>query len=428
MTLTFAHMAFLLPAGAVDWRAVANALVGSAVAILGALYLIALFRRSRRSQVGQSITKSGIAFSLLTVGIAVVALHSKINFLVLLFGMMVSAFILSFVLSRVTMRGLDFARRLPSAVHAGEPFTVELRVANRKRRLASYGIVVRDELPDGLASERPGGLVIALAPREALDVPYTACASRRGVYALRSIAFSTRHPFGLFHQGRARALPGELVVYPRLGEVATGFLGRTRALALSQQRTHGALGEEEFRNLREYRPGDNPRRIHWKTSAKLGKPLVREFEAVVGQRLLILLDTRCPASGEPALEDAISFAASLARDMMARGFFVALAAYAPGLLATAPAKGQPALLSLYEALARLEPAAGRTLCELVAEPAVRAQGRVVTVLTLRCRDADSEAAIAALRQRQTPTLAVAASDPTFPEIFQFRHTPAPQPE
>ena len=260
--------------------------------------LLALLRGRERARLGQRITKQGVIFSLVTLAVAIVALHTKINFLVLIFGMLLSALVLSFVLSRTTMRGLAFERRLPDGVHPDQPFTVELLASNRKRWLASYGLAVRDLLPDGVAAEQPGGLVVQIGGRETVALPYAAVARRRGVYPIRAVSFSTRFPFGLFHQERRRALAGELVVYPRLGRVAANFLGRTQSLAQTRRRSRAARGEEEFRGLREYRQGDNPRWIHWKTSAKLGQPLVKEYEAVVTERALLVLDTRCVASGE----------------------------------------------------------------------------------------------------------------------------------
>ncbi|MBM4038977.1 MAG: DUF58 domain-containing protein [Planctomycetes bacterium] len=422
MSFTHTSGALLTPLAAVDWRAAAYAVVAAAVSVLAGVYLVSLLRRGRRARVGQHITKAGAVFSLLTLAIAVVAMQTKINFLVLLFGMLLSGLVLSFVLSRLAMRRLEFARGLPGEAFAGAPFAVELRATSRKRWLTTYGLVVQEELPAGLDSARPGGVVLELPARETAAVPYTATAARRGVYGFRTVVFSTRFPFGLFYQGRSRAVGGELVVFPRLGEVAAGFLSRARALALSQreqQHSRGARGEEEFRNLREYRPGDNPRRIHWKTSAKLGKPLVREMEAIVGERVLILLDTRCAVSGEAELEAAVSFAATLARDLMQRELLVGLAAYAPGLVLAAPAKGVAALRALYETLARLEPNPERTLAELAAEPRVRAEGNLVAVAALRRRDADAEAALELLRRRQARVLAVEASAPEFQEVFRL---------
>lgn len=418
-TFSGAILAPAFLAAAVPWRGVAIVVALAAVIVVVILNAQFLARAAWGRHVGQGITPAGLVFSLVALAIGVVALQTKINFLVLLFGMVLSGLMLSFVLSRTALRKLSLERRVPEGVHAGEPFAVELRATNGKRWLASYGLAVWDGLPPEVASERPGGVLVELRPRETARLAYTATAARRRVYRLGSVSYSTRFPFGFFHQGRSRAVAGELVVYPRLGVVAPGFLARTQALAQTRQQTRAAWGEEEFRNLREYRHGDNPRRIHWKSSAKLGQPLVRELEAVVCERVLIVLDTRCPASGDERLEAAISFAATLGRDLMLRGYFVSLAAYAPARVVTAAAKGAAGFRVLLEVLARLEPDPRRTLAELVGEPSVSAQERVLTVFALRQRDADAAAAIGLLGRRQPRVIVADASSASFGDIFSL---------
>ena len=390
----------------------------SALILFVGLHLLTMLRGAPRPRWGQRITKQGVVFSLVTLAVAIVALHTKINFLVLIFGMMLSAVLLSFVLSRTTMRRVSFARRVPDGVYPDQPFTIELQTRNRKRWMSSYGLVVRDGLPDGLMAERPGGMVVQLGPGHTATLTYTATALRRGVCRMSSASFSTRFPFGLFHQERLRALPSELVVYPRLGTVAPNFLGRAQSLAHTRRQSRAARGEEEFRGLREYRHGDNPRYIHWKTSAKLGQLLIKEHEAVVTDRAFILLDTRCRASGEEPLESAVSFVATLARDLMLRDFHVSLAAYAPELTVTAAVKGLAGLHALLHVLARLEPAERRTLGELVAEPRVRAEERVLTVAVLLHTDADAAIALEQLQIRQPRVVAIDASAPSFADAFQ----------
>jgi len=402
-----------------SWLPVSVILVLTALILFVGFHLIALLRGGGGARVGQRITKQGVIFSLITLAVAVVALHTKINFLVLIFGMMLSAVFLSFVLSRVTMRGLSFERRVPDGVYPDEPFTIELVVVNRKPWVASYGLVVLDILPEGVAAARPGGILVQISGRETVSLPYTAAALRRGVYDIRSVSFSTRFPFGFFHQERRRALASELVVYPKLGQVAPNFLGRARSLAHTRRQTHTARGQEEFRGLREYRQGDNPRWIHWKTSAKLGAPLVKEYEAVVTERAFVLLDTRCAASGLEPLESAISFVATLARDLMLRDFHVSFATYAPDLVVTAAMKGRAGLRALLEVLARLQPDPDRSLSELVAEPMVRAEERVLTVAVLLHTDGDAAAALDQLQARQPRVVAVDVSAPSFADVFQL---------
>jgi len=419
-TLTGLASVLLQLRPASSWKPLAVIIVLTVVFLLVGFHLVALLRRGPRGPRGQRITKIGGVFSLVTLAIAIVALHTKINLLVMLFGTLLSALVLSFVLSRMAMRKLSFERRVPSGIYPDRPFTVELRAGNRKRWVSTYGLAVWDELPEGIVAEQPGGVILQLRPGDSSSLAYTAAAVRRGVYWMSTVTFSTRFPFGFFHQERARSVGSEVVVYPRLGAVAPNLLGRAHSLAQTRRRAYTARGEEEFRNLREYRLGDNPRWIHWKTSAKLGEPLVKEYEAVVTERAFIVLDTRSRASGDEPLETAISFAASLARDLMLRDFFVSLAAYAPDLVVTAGMKGSAGLHALLDILARLEPNPRCSLVELADEPRVRAEERILTVAVLLHTDEDAASAIDRLQARKPRVLAIDASAPSLHDIFNLR--------
>ena len=418
-------MSAILPHGALlalsprAWRPFALTVFIVCIALLAALHVLRIYRRRLRRGSGQGITKQGVVFFLLTLAIGAIALHTKVNFLVLLFSTMFSASLLSIFLSRTTLRRIAFERRMPGGVHPDEPFTIELRATNGKKTFASYGIAVSDELPPDIVSDQPGDVILQLRAGETRSIPYTAVAARRGVFPLERVAISTRFPFGFFHQDRTRRVEDELVVYPRLGVVSPNLLGRAQTLAQTRRTSHSTRGEEEFRNLREYRHGDNPRWIHWKTSAKLGHPLVKEHEAVVTERVFIVLDTRVRRGGDERFEDAISFAASLARDLMLKGFFVSLAAYAPDLVVTTPLKGSTGLHILFDVLARLRPAPRHSLSELVAEPKVRGHERVLTAAVLLRPDADATAAVEQLQRQRPRVVVVDASTPEFGRMFRL---------
>src|SRR5205814_7019129 len=83
----------------------------------------------------------------------------------------------------------------------------------------------------------------------------------------------------------------------------------------------------EFHGLREFRSGDDPRDIHWRTSARRGRPFVRELEEETGRIVMIVLETgAAPVAGDPvrAFEDAVSLAASLAVALLRKGLQVGL--------------------------------------------------------------------------------------------------------
>ncbi|MCY3024047.1 MAG: DUF58 domain-containing protein [Planctomycetota bacterium] len=98
------------------------------------------------------------------------------------------------------------------------------------------------------------------------------------------------------------------------------------------RRSRPSRAEEDFRGLREYRQGDNPKWIHWRSSARLNRWLVKEFEEPQAKRVLLLVDTNLRLMGAQrfaAFELALSFAGTVARDLARRGCEVECAGLQP---------------------------------------------------------------------------------------------------
>lgn len=132
----------------------------------------------------------------------------------------------------------------------------------------------------------------------------------RGVYPLQGVVLGTSFPFGLFAKERDLTLPGVLTVWPRTDRrVRLPRLGGRRGQR--QEAAAGALpggARGEYRGLREYRPGDDPRDIHWRTSARRGEPIVRQYDRDAADEYWVVLDTVAPdaAAGEACVEIAAS--------------------------------------------------------------------------------------------------------------------------
>jgi uncharacterized protein (DUF58 family) len=191
-------------------------------------------------------------------------------------------------------------------------------VRNTKSWLPSLAVeLVEQGLPER-------AFVAHVPPRGEAEAHSTNSFVRRGVYPLRTLTVATSFPFGLFREERDLELPGELVVWPRAGravpEAASGG-GRVARAGSAARGPRGHRGE--YRSLREYRPGDDPRDIHWRSSARLRAPVLREYERDSSDTRWICLDTR----GEPgdAAEVAVELAASLAARAAERGWPFALA-------------------------------------------------------------------------------------------------------
>lgn len=114
-------------------------------------------------------------------------------------------------------------------------------------------------------------------------------------------------------------------MYPALIPV-TDLTLRHGLAQLGEKQCAARARSGDFHGLRELRPSDDPRDIHWRTSARRGRPFVREFEEEKGRTLVIILETRIKTEESESFETAVSYAASLSLVLLRRGFRVGLVA------------------------------------------------------------------------------------------------------
>ncbi|HEY3860909.1 MAG TPA: DUF58 domain-containing protein [Verrucomicrobiae bacterium] len=152
-----------------------------------------------------------------------------------------------------------------------------------------------------------------LPPGGQCELPATLVPLRRGVLRLTGATVACPDPFGLFRLLRKIPLPETLLVLPKRHAMPVFELPGTMKYQAGGVSLASSVGEsEEFVSLREYRPGDPLRRMHWKGFAKLGKPIVKEYQEEFFVRHALVLDTFGALAQEPVFEEAVSIAASLA--------------------------------------------------------------------------------------------------------------------
>ena len=298
----------------------------------------ARLRRRLRPPRRLRFTREGRVITLLAVGIGFAAVNTGNNLLYLLLGWLLSFIIASGILSELTLKRLVVERRPPPRVYANEPFLMEVVIENRKERRASFSIEVEDLMGSAPLDKRC--YFLKIPPGKSQRTSYRHTFARRGLYQLSGYRIATKFPFSLFRKSRDVDAPLEVLVYP-----ARYPVGRPPARTTSTgDAAVSRLGRRgEFFGLRERRPGDDRRDIHWRSSARTGRLLVREYEDELARRVVIAVDNALPqavrealADGSPlgppqeaqvnAVERAICVAASLATVYLEVGWTVELAA------------------------------------------------------------------------------------------------------
>jgi uncharacterized protein (DUF58 family) len=167
------------------------------------------------------------------------------------------------------------------------------------------------------AEEACGDRVVAvpvppLPPRGARRVSYLLPTERRGRIGVGPLRVVRGDPLGMARRVVVHGEPGALLVRPRTHPLPASQAGRDRRVegAAADSAVNGAV---VFHSLREYAPGDEPRRIHWRSSARAGTLMTRELVDEIRARTTVLLDVRAGVYGdEAAFELAVEAAASIA--------------------------------------------------------------------------------------------------------------------
>ena len=214
----------------------------------------------------------------------------------------------------------------PVQVTAGKEARVKLELTN-DGRVPTGLLLLEDQLPYALGT-RPRFVVDRLGTRRKRSVVYTVRSDVRGKFTIGPLAVRVSDPFGLVELNRSFSSTSALVVTPRVVPLPPIPLAGAWTGSGDNRPRAFASGSAEDVTVREYRRGDDLRRVHWRSSARVGELMVRREEQPWQSRATLFLDNRQLAhrgrGANSSLEQAVSIAASVATHLVQRGFVVRL--------------------------------------------------------------------------------------------------------
>ncbi|GAA3116997.1 DUF58 domain-containing protein [Streptosporangium carneum] len=307
------------------------------------------------------------------------------------------------VVSRTRYR-LSCARRLdPPRCPVGSEATVTLRLEN-VTRLPTGLLMIEDTVPYALGA-RPRFVLDRVEAQGVREIDYRVRSDLRGRFGIGPLTVRISDPFGLVELTRSFTISDTLVVTPHVvplprvrlsGELAGGGESRTRSVA--------AAGDDDVAP-REYRQGDDLRRVHWRSTARYGELMVRREEQQWQSRGALLLDTRRYAHrGEgprSSFEVAVSAAASIGAHLAHEGLGLRL-------ITDQGAERLPETglgWSLLDALAEIRTSSARSL-EYGIAALRQGGGEGLIVAVLGVMDVEQARALARLRHGNVTGVAV----------------------
>ncbi len=291
----------------------------------------------------------------------------------------------------------------PYRVQAGGTARVLLRLQNLSR-LPTGTLLLEDKLPYALGS-RPRLVLDRLGSQQASSVAYTVRAELRGRYDVGPLTLRMTDPFGLCEMTRSFPSSDRLTVIPQVyplqlvrlaGEYAGTGDSRARSVAV-----HG----EDDAATREYRRGDDLRRVHWRSTARVGELMVRREEQPWESRATVVLDTRLAGhrgdGPTGSFEWAVSAVASIAVHLRQAGYKLRLVSDSGTDLDANEATGDGPILDY---LAEVKASNRGDIVSLIERVRHRADGGLIIAVLGHLSDAETRQ-LAVLRTSGTTCIA-----------------------
>ena len=332
-------------------------------------------------------------------------------------------------------------RCLPRLATAGEPFSYRVVVTSHAAAPRD-GLTLREDLPDPrpdyatfraqlkFPTYRAWKRLIAsravvqvneltlppLAPRIAVEVVMQGRALRRGSQHFAGLTVARSDPLALCNALFPTASAANLLVLPRRYAPPQVVLPGSRKYQPGGVALAASIGDSpEFVGLRDYRPGDPLQRIHWRSYARAGKPIVREYQDEYYERHALVLDSFPAAGDSVAFEEAVSIAASFAYTVDTRECLLDLMFIGAESYCYTAGRGQLSPGGLLEVLAGVQPCRDRPFQAL--RDAVLARRAALTgcILVLVGWDEARAEFTQGLRAQGLPVLALAVSARPVPD-------------
>ena len=288
------------------------------------------------------LTPEGWAYLVILCFIAAGAILRNVNLLIVTTGMLVVPILFNWRVC-ATLRGkLKGKRLLPDFVHAGQTANINWSCENNSKKLTAYNVMVHDLIADAAGAvvkpsvfQRVQSLVLKLVssvffrsvwPRTAahacfVPVPandvvwssYRCHFPARGQHTFSHAVISVSWPFGLISCRTPVHEEDSVFVAPRLGYLGPAWEQKIDSFVAGDEARTRRVGvqDDHFYALRKWRSGDSRKHVHWRSMAKLGYPLVKQFDQPNNRDFALVLDLHeADESTRRRCETILSFAAT----------------------------------------------------------------------------------------------------------------------
>lgn len=347
-----------------------------------------------------------------------IAWNTDITMVYIFFAVAFVMFLLSFIHLQFNIPDVNILRDVQETAYEDDIVNVKINIKNR-RTLPIYFFELLDRFLGGPPEEQETSLfVLKLGPKEDKKISYIANCYKRGFWKMGPTAIISQDALGFFKTKKVINIFSEILVYPHLFRIFSFPKLASGSVSWIGVETAKISGDShEFFGVREYQRGDAISRIHWLSTARHNKLIVKQFERNAVQEATIVLDLKkghdIGSGKDTTLEYAVKIAGSVARYLLNEGVLVQMVGYGREALMLPFGKGESHMYKILEYLAKVQADGDFTLSQALEEVSFVTPHRSTLITIMLDNDVDSLSSLVQFKVKAIKLIVIVLAVSTF---------------
>jgi uncharacterized protein (DUF58 family) len=364
------------------------------------------------------LTSRGVSLLLAVIILIAIAWNTDITMVYIFFVTAFVMFILSYIYMRLSIPNIEVQRTTQETAFEDEMLNIKMKIRNNLSRSMSF-FEILDYFPAAEPGKEKSSLfILNIKAKEEINFNYSVECHKRGIWKIGPIEVVSQDPLGFFRMKKTLNVISDIIIYPALFRVfAFPPLARGSVSWMGVETAKISGDSHEFFGVREYQRGDAISRIHWPSTAKHSKLIVKQFERNSIQEATIVMDLKegnnIGAGKETTLEYSVKIAGSISRFLMDNGAFVQLIGYTKEAIVVPFGKGESHAYKILEYLAGARSEGVYTLSQTLEEASFITPYSSTIIVVMLDNDMEALSSLVQFRIKGIKVIVVVLSSFTF---------------
>lgn len=350
-----------------------------------------------------------------------IAWNTDITMVYIFFVIAFVMFVLSFIHLQFNIPNISVTRNMQDTAYEDDVINIKINIEN-KRGLGVYFIELIDKFPGGAPEEQePSLFILNMQGRENKKTSYMLNCYKRGLWTLGPITIVSQDALGFFKMKKMLNAFSDILVYPSLFRIFAFPALASGSVSWMGVETAKISGDShEFFGIREYQRGDAMSRIHWPSTAKHNKLIVKQFEKNAIQQATVVLDLNKKADvgtgKETTLEYSIKILGSISRYLLNEGVFLQMMGYGEKPTILPFGKGESHMYKILEYLARVRADGELTFSQALEEASLLTPHRSTLIVSILDNDMEALTSLIQFKVNEVKLIVIVLSTSTFGKV------------